>query len=330
MISTSAALTPLCALLLAALLGGPAKSRPRDSGRSARYEDLLSLFSDWRSFQKPKLARRRPGLHAGRHGRAAPRARVLPAPAGGDRSERLAGRAAGRLPRRPRGDERARFRPSRAAGRGRTIPRSTSPSSPRRAISPRARVRSPRAPWSSGAYAFPLDRGGARRARRRHPDRSQAPRAGAGQPRRQRQGISGPTARRRMRQQSADLARLGRARPGRSGGLPARGPAGEGGDRQLRGVARGAGPVEDGPLRHRRRELRLVPQNVQLAPYTWRDEVTIMERELARARALLALEEQRNATLPAPAPIASAEEHDAALRRRRHGVHGASCATTRS
>jgi hypothetical protein len=50
-------------------------------------------------------------------------------------------------------------------------------------------------------------------------------------------------------------------------------------------------------------------RNVQLAPYTWRDEVTIMERELARAQALLALEEQRNATLPVQVPVASAEEH---------------------
>jgi hypothetical protein len=51
-------------------------------------------------------------------------------------------------------------------------------------------------------------------------------------------------------------------------------------------------------------------KNVQLAPYTWRDEVTIMERELARARSLLAMEELRNAKLPEPAPVASAEEYD--------------------
>jgi len=51
-------------------------------------------------------------------------------------------------------------------------------------------------------------------------------------------------------------------------------------------------------------------KNVQLAPYTWRDEVAIMERELARAHALLAMEEQRNAKLPAQTPIASAEEYD--------------------
>jgi hypothetical protein len=50
-------------------------------------------------------------------------------------------------------------------------------------------------------------------------------------------------------------------------------------------------------------------RNVQLAPYTWRDEVSIMERELARAHALLAMEEHRNANLPPQAPIASAEEY---------------------
>ncbi len=50
-------------------------------------------------------------------------------------------------------------------------------------------------------------------------------------------------------------------------------------------------------------------KNVQLVPYTWREEVTIMERELARADAFLAMEEQRNAKLPPQAPIASAEEH---------------------
>jgi hypothetical protein len=50
-------------------------------------------------------------------------------------------------------------------------------------------------------------------------------------------------------------------------------------------------------------------KNVQLVPYTWQDEVTIMERELARAHAFLALEEQRNAALPAQVPIASEQEH---------------------
>lgn len=50
-------------------------------------------------------------------------------------------------------------------------------------------------------------------------------------------------------------------------------------------------------------------QHVQLVPYTWQDEVTLIERELARASAFLVLEEQRNAKLPAQTVVASAEEH---------------------
>jgi hypothetical protein len=50
-------------------------------------------------------------------------------------------------------------------------------------------------------------------------------------------------------------------------------------------------------------------KNVQLMPYTWQDEVRLMERELARARSSLALAEQHNRDLPALTPVASAEEH---------------------
>jgi len=49
--------------------------------------------------------------------------------------------------------------------------------------------------------------------------------------------------------------------------------------------------------------------NVQLLPYTWADEVTLAQRELARATAALALEEQHNRALPPQAPVASAVEH---------------------
>lgn len=50
-------------------------------------------------------------------------------------------------------------------------------------------------------------------------------------------------------------------------------------------------------------------RNVQLLPYTWQDEVALMERELGRAVAFLKLEEERNRKLPPLAPIASAQEH---------------------
>jgi uncharacterized protein DUF885 len=49
-------------------------------------------------------------------------------------------------------------------------------------------------------------------------------------------------------------------------------------------------------------------KHVQLVPYTWQEEVALMERELARSHALLAMEEQKNAHLPQPAPVGSAEE----------------------
>ena len=55
--------------------------------------------------------------------------------------------------------------------------------------------------------------------------------------------------------------------------------------------------------------------NVQLLPYTWAEEVTLVERELARARASLALEEQKNRSLPKLEPIDSPEEWS-----RRHGA----------
>src|SRR4030095_3396952 len=51
-------------------------------------------------------------------------------------------------------------------------------------------------------------------------------------------------------------------------------------------------------------------KNVQLVPYTWQDEVTLMERELGRSSAPLPLEEQKHATLRAQVRIASAAEHD--------------------
>jgi hypothetical protein len=50
-------------------------------------------------------------------------------------------------------------------------------------------------------------------------------------------------------------------------------------------------------------------RHVMLLPYAWRDLVTLMERELGRAHSSLALEEAKNAALPAQTPIASAEEH---------------------
>ena len=48
--------------------------------------------------------------------------------------------------------------------------------------------------------------------------------------------------------------------------------------------------------------------NVQLLPYTWADEVLLVQRELARARSALAIEEHKNRALPEQVPLNSAEE----------------------
>jgi len=50
-------------------------------------------------------------------------------------------------------------------------------------------------------------------------------------------------------------------------------------------------------------------QHVQLVPYSWQEEVALMERELARASSFLALEEQRNAGLPVQQPLSNEQEH---------------------
>ena len=50
-------------------------------------------------------------------------------------------------------------------------------------------------------------------------------------------------------------------------------------------------------------------KNVQLVPYTWQQEVALMESELARAHAFLALEEEKNKDLPQQTVVASENEH---------------------
>jgi hypothetical protein len=51
-------------------------------------------------------------------------------------------------------------------------------------------------------------------------------------------------------------------------------------------------------------------KHVMLVPYTWAQLVTLMERELARSHALIALEEIRNAREPQQVPLASQADHE--------------------
>ena len=54
-------------------------------------------------------------------------------------------------------------------------------------------------------------------------------------------------------------------------------------------------------------------RNVHLVPFSWEEQVTLMRRELARAHSSLRLEEHRNRDLPELERIASAEEYDRRL-----------------
>jgi hypothetical protein len=55
--------------------------------------------------------------------------------------------------------------------------------------------------------------------------------------------------------------------------------------------------------------------NVHLVPWSWREQLTLMRRELARSHATMRLEENRNRDLPELERIASAEEYDRLLNR---------------
>lgn len=50
-------------------------------------------------------------------------------------------------------------------------------------------------------------------------------------------------------------------------------------------------------------------RNVQLVPYTWAEQVALMQRELGRALSGLKLEEQRNRKLPPMEPVATEDEY---------------------
>ncbi|MGI9174927.1 MAG: DUF885 family protein, partial [Rhodothermales bacterium] len=54
-------------------------------------------------------------------------------------------------------------------------------------------------------------------------------------------------------------------------------------------------------------------RNVHLLPYSWEDEVLLMERELARSHSALRLEEHRNRDLPVLSQIDNAEDYDRLL-----------------
>lgn len=70
-------------------------------------------------------------------------------------------------------------------------------------------------------------------------------------------------------------------------------------------------PAKNGPSGIGKENYTWYQQNVHLVPMTWEDEVRLLQRELDRAWASLALEEHRNRDLPRPTAAASPEEMEA-------------------
>jgi hypothetical protein len=70
-------------------------------------------------------------------------------------------------------------------------------------------------------------------------------------------------------------------------------------------------PAKTGPSGVGKDNYTWSQQHVHLVPLTWDQEVTLLQRELARAHASLALEEQRNRALPQLKAAATAEEYHA-------------------
>ncbi len=116
-----------------------------------------------------------------------------------------------------------------------------------------------------------------------------------------------------VRQQSAELAKLASQLDGAAGGLRADVERARAATDDFAAWLDAKTPSRTGPSGVGIENYDWYLKHVQLVPYTWSQEVALMERELARAKALLAMEELKNAGIPQPAPVASAEEYDRAF-----------------
>lgn len=72
-------------------------------------------------------------------------------------------------------------------------------------------------------------------------------------------------------------------------------------------------PLKEGPSGIGRENYTWNLKHVHLLPYTWEEQVHVMERELARAHASLRLEEHRNRSLPGWKKVGSPEAYDSAV-----------------
>jgi uncharacterized protein DUF885 len=114
-----------------------------------------------------------------------------------------------------------------------------------------------------------------------------------------------------VRQQSADLAALSVRVAGSNPDVDSAAQRARAATDQFRVWLEQQAPTKTGPSGIGIENYNWYLKNVQLVPYTWAEEELIMRRELARSRAALKLEEDRNRRLPPLEPIATAGEFTA-------------------
>jgi uncharacterized protein DUF885 len=307
MVRSSLGVTTACMILAAAPAGG-ARDSATAAPRSTRYEDLVSLFSDWRSFQRPKVVDGVPDY----------------TPAAMDMQKRelvsYQRRLAGIDPSGWPIARQAEWHVVRAEMNGLDFdhrvlrPWASNPAFYVTVFTEESDQPAREGPFAWGGvelwtYTFPLT---AENAAQVDAGIRTIPRLLA-------QAKTNLVGKGRdlwtygtksIRQQSADLAQLAKQVNGLTGELPANVARAKEATDAFAAWLDSQAASKTGPSGIGVENYDWYLKNVQLVPHTWQDEVTIMERELARAHALLAMEEERNRKLPQPAPIASAAEFD--------------------
>jgi Bacterial protein of unknown function (DUF885) len=301
--------TAACAIAAAA--AGAACTGPRESppaARSSRYEDLLALFTDWRTFQRPKLANGVPDYTVAA---MAAQQRELPA-----YQRRLAAIDTAGWPVARQVD----WHLVRAEMNGLDFdhrvlrPWAANPAFYVTVFADQSDQPAREGPLALGAvevwsYRFPLS-----------PDQAERMDAGLRTiPALLEQARTNLTGKSRdlwvfgtksIRRQSATLDQLASQAADAPGNLRADVQRAKEATDRFAGWLDSEVQSKTGPSGIGVENYNWYLKNVQLVPYTWADEIALMERELARAHAFLALEERRNAGLPPQVPIAGEDEHD--------------------
>jgi hypothetical protein len=304
---TRALVLCVIAVAVAAAAGCAASSEPQAAARSGRYEDLIARFTEWRAFQKPKVVNGAPDYTAGA---MAAQQRELPA-----WQRRLAAIDPAGWPVAQQVD----WHLVRAEMNGLDFdhrvlkPWTNNPAFYVTVFLSQSDQPAREGPLALGAvevwtYKFPLAPGDADRMAagiRTIPallDQARTNLTGSGRD----LWVFGT---RSIREQSAALADLASRAADASGTLKTDVQRAKDATDRFAEWLESHAPSKTGPSGIGIENYNWYLKNVQLVPYTWQEEATLMERELARAHAFLALEEQRNAGVPVQTPIASDEEH---------------------